>query len=113
MGGASLIVVWLPSSSDSVAQIWNGLSGVQEGNERAFARRRSGYILLTSADNIGDNPVAAASVAGWPLARVTGIPLVAMAICIAGFVSWWRFCVNKKSSDKQIAHRDAIDVVGS
>lgn len=47
-------VVWLPSSTSSVCDIWTGLPGVQSGASSEFWRQSSCAALLTNAEEISE-----------------------------------------------------------
>ena len=77
-------VVWLPESHGDIVRIWNMDKRIQEDNERFWSKERSGAILLTSPEPIGD-PGKALKWVGLPFYDQMG-DILAWTIFVIGLV---------------------------
>lgn len=77
-------VVWLPSSTAQQVDIWDGGNGLRAMTPSAFRSLRSGYVLLTSMDQIADS--RSSVIRRSPYISISAVVTVVLVIgCVAHF----------------------------
>lgn len=97
-------VVWLPSSSATEVQYWDGLDGIRSTSADVFHGNRSEEVLLTATQSVvhPEEAFAAPNVNFTESKLLTAILLALVAVSLSRWPSrvGGRFCSKEKKNEK-------------